>query len=93
MSDLAGGGDGVGPREQGDPRALGGGQEPPFVYVDVSDMYMSTRAGRIVVDMAGPLANLVTAALATAVAMVVVGLKTLWLFPLAFAMLVPEQKA
>ncbi len=34
----------------------------PGVYVDVTDMYMASRGGRIVVALAGPLANLVVVA-------------------------------
>lgn len=37
----------------------------PSLYVDVTDMYMSTRRGRIVVALAGPLANAVLAAVFT----------------------------
>jgi putative peptide zinc metalloprotease protein len=40
----------------------------PSFYVDVTDMTLSTRAGRVVVDLAGPLANLLLVTLATAVA-------------------------
>lgn len=43
----------------------------PSLYVDVTDMYMASRAGRIVVDLAGPLANLLLAALATLAALLV----------------------
>ena len=40
----------------------------PSFYVDVTDMTLSTRGGRVMVDLAGPLANLVLAALATGAA-------------------------
>ncbi|MCK6505553.1 hypothetical protein L6R53_19510 [Myxococcota bacterium] len=40
----------------------------PSFYVDVTDMSLSTRAGRVVVDLAGPLANLVLVGGATAAA-------------------------
>ncbi len=41
----------------------------PSLYVDVTDMYMSTRRARIAVDLAGPLCNLVVAAVATGLAL------------------------
>lgn len=41
----------------------------PSLYVDVTDMYMSSRRARIAVDLAGPLSNLVIASLATGVAL------------------------